>query len=71
MEIIANIPDSLANSVKRCAEGKDFNESLITALKEWVSWHKIKELNSEVEANPIEFTPAFSSESVRNLNRAR
>ncbi len=71
MEIRTNIPDKLANTVKRFAGGKNFNESLIDALEEWISWRKIRELNNKVENKPLEFTQGFSSEAIRNLNRVR
>ncbi len=44
MKVTTLIPDDLIVEVKHYAGGKNLTESLISALKEWVSQRKIKEL---------------------------
>lgn len=71
MEVRANIPDEIVNEVKNYTGEKDFAALLISVLKEWLSFRKIEELNSRIEAEPFEFSLDFSSEVIRSLNRSR
>lgn len=69
MEVTAVLPDELVSEVRHYTGGKSVNESLIVALKEWLTVMRIKELDSKVEAKPLEFSPDFSANAVRSLNR--
>ena len=69
MKVTALIPDDLIIEVKQYAGGKNLSESLITALKEWVSQRKIKELNRQVKTKPFRFSDDFSADTVRSINR--
>lgn len=69
MEVTTTIPDELIDEVRNYSDGKDITASLIAALTEWLSFRKIKELNNKIETEPFEFSPGFSSEAVRSLNR--
>ncbi len=69
MKVTALIPDDLIVEVKQYAGGKNLTESLIAALKEWVSLRKIKELNKQVKKKPLKFIDDFSADTVRSINR--
>jgi len=71
MKVTALLPDDLVFEVKQYAGGKNLTESLIMALKEWVSLRKIKELNKQVRKRPLQFVDNFSFETLRALNRKR
>jgi hypothetical protein len=71
MKVTALIPDDLIIEVKQYAGGKNLTESLITALKEWVSLRKIKELNKQVKKKPLKFIDDFSANNVRSINRSQ
>ena len=55
--------------VTQYAGGKNLTESLIAALKEWVSLRKIKDLNKQVKKKPLQFVDDFSADTVRSINR--
>ena len=67
----ALIPDDLVDEVAAYAHGKNFTESLLIALREWLSQKKISRLNRQVKKAPLEFRKAFSSEQQRVQNRRR
>lgn len=69
MKVTALIPDDLIIEVKQYAGGKNLTESLIAALKEWVSVRKIKELNKQIKKKPFRFIDDFSAGAVRSINR--
>jgi hypothetical protein len=71
MKVTAIIPDDLVKEVKHLAGGKNLTESLITALREWISLKKVKSLNSEIESRPLVFSQGFSADKVRSKNRKR
>ncbi len=71
MIVTAAIPDKLVDDVKHYTGRDNIDESLILALEEWLSLRKIKELNKKIEAQPFQFTPGYSAEVVRSLNRNR
>ena len=71
MKVTALIPDDLIIEVKHYTGGKNLTESLIAALKEWVSLRKIKELNKQVKKKPLLFIDDFSADSIRSINRNR
>lgn len=69
MKVTALIPDDLVKEVKELASGKNLTESLIIALREWLSIQKIRGLRKKVKKNPLHFSHGFSAESIRSLNR--
>ena len=69
MKVTALIPDELIIEVKHYAGGKNLTESLISALKEWVSLRKIKELNKQIKKKPLQFMDDFSADTIRSINR--
>ena len=69
MKVTALIPDELIIEVKHYAGGKNLTESLISALKEWVSLRKIKELNKQIKKKPLQFMDDFSADTIRSVNR--
>ena len=71
MKVTALIPDNIVDDVKIFAKGKNLTESLIIALKEWISLKKIHELNSTIENSPLKFKDGLSSTYIRNINRKR
>ena len=69
MKVTALLPDELMNEVKELTHAKNTTESLITALTDWVSSQRIKQLNAKVKKSPLKFKDGFTSESVRKINR--
>jgi hypothetical protein len=69
MKVTSLIPDDLINEVRQYAGKNNLTECLITALSEWVSQQKIKELNIQLHDAPLSFSDNFSAESIRKLNR--
>ncbi len=69
MKVTALIPDELVNEVKHYAGGKNLTESLVTALKEWLSLKKVHALNDEIAQKPLEFSKDTSAHKIREVNR--
>ena len=69
MKVTAIIPDELIKEVKKLTKGKNITESVTIALKEWLAFKKIKELNQVVREEPLEFDVDFSAERARETNR--
>ncbi len=69
MKVTALIPDDLIIEIKHYTGGKNLTESLISALKEWVSLRRIKELNKQVKKKPLQFIDDFSAGILRSINR--
>ena len=60
MKVTALIPDELIKEIKRYTKGKNITDSLVIALRSWLSSEKMKELNRKIEENPLEFSDKFS-----------
>ncbi|MFC1854017.1 DUF2191 domain-containing protein [candidate division CSSED10-310 bacterium] len=70
MKVTALIPDDIVSDVKLLTGGKNLTESLLIALREWISLKKIIALNNEIEKRPLRFADHYSAESIRQLNRS-
>lgn len=71
MKVTALIPDQIVKEVSAYAKGKNLTESLITALKEWLSLQKMSKLSKQVKAQPLDFQKKFSAAKIRSINRKR
>ncbi len=71
MKVTTILPDDLVSEVRHYSKGKNITDSLLIALKEWLALRKIKELNKQVDKNPLLFDQNFSAETVRETNRKR
>jgi len=71
MKVTTILPDDLVSEVRHYSKGKNITDSLLIALKEWLALRKIKELNKQVDKNPLLFDQNFSGETVRETNRMR
>lgn len=71
MKVTALIPDNLVEEVKKLSKGKNLTDSLIIALEEWIALQKIKGITHKVRQSPLKFSPRFTAEKVRALNRKR
>ena len=69
MKVTAIIPDELINEIIIKTQAKNITESLKLALTDWLKIQKLKDLNSCVKNNPLDF--GYSAESLRELNRIR
>ena len=69
MKVTTILPDDLVSEVRHYSKGKNITDSLLIALKEWLALRKIKELNKQIEKNPLEFNQNFSAEAARETNR--
>ena len=71
MKVTALIPDDIINEVKKYAGGRTLTDSLIVALKEWLSIIKIKRLNRQIAISPLQFKDDISASKIRSINRKR
>lgn len=71
MKVTALIPDALVEDVKKLSKGKNITDSIVIALREWIALQKIKTINQKIRKSPLKFSPGFSAESIRALNRKR
>ena len=69
MKVTAIIPDNIVKEVQKYAGGKTLTDSLIIALKEWLSLKNIKKLNQEIQASSLSFTENVSADNIRSINR--
>ena len=69
MKVTALIPDDLVTEVREFSSGKNITESLIIALKEWLSIQKLKWLHEKVKKSPLTFKKNFTAINIRKLNR--
>lgn len=69
MKVTALIPDSLVEDVKKLSRGKNITDSLIIALREWIAIQKVKSVSQKIKRSPLKFSPGFTAENVRALNR--
>jgi len=67
MKVTAIIADDLIDCVKECTQSYTVTEAINTALKEWVSMYKIKELNNKIIQNPINIK---NGHRIREINRS-
>ena len=70
MKVTALLPDELMDEVKNLTHAKNTTESLISALTDWVSSQRIKQLNAKLKKSPLKFKDGFSASSVRKVNRS-
>ena len=66
MKVTAIIADDLINDVKRYTRSSTVTEAITVALKDWIDLHNIKELNKQIEYNPIHIS---NSQDIREINR--
>jgi len=68
MKVSAILPDDLIDEIKHYSGGKNITESLVIALKDWIALQKIKQLNQEIEKQPLKFKKDFSPDKIRSTN---
>jgi hypothetical protein len=71
MKITALLPDEVILEVKKLSGGKNITESILIALKDYISHQKIKKSIQKVKDKPLQFRDGFTAEKVRTLNRDR
>ena len=69
MKVTALLPDDLIHEVKYLAHGKNITDSLLIALREWISVQKLRSLKERVRKKPLLFKRNYSARKVRELNR--
>jgi hypothetical protein len=67
MKITASIDESVMNQAMYYSKAKTATEALKTALNMYISVQKLKELNQQIESNPLHFT--VSAAELRETNR--
>ena len=67
MKVTAIIADDLINNVKLYTRSSTITEAITIALKDWINNYNIKELNKQIENNPIFID---NGQNIRDLNRA-
>jgi hypothetical protein len=71
MKVTALIPEDLINEVRKFTGGKNITESLIIALKAYLSQRKVDYLINKVQEHPLQFNEDFSAYGIRKINRNR
>lgn len=71
MKVTALIPEDLINEVRKFTGGKNITESLIIALKSYLSQRKVDYLINKVQEQPLQFNEDFSAYGIRKINRNR
>jgi len=67
MKVTAIIADDLVNSVKEYTKSPTVTEAITIALKDWIDLYTIKELNKQIEKNPISIN---NGKKIREINRS-
>ena len=67
MKITAIIADDLVNDVKKYTHSSTVTEALTIVLKDWVDLYNVKELNKQIEQNPIYIN---NGQDIREINRS-
>ncbi|MBS9524848.1 type II toxin-antitoxin system VapB family antitoxin [Litoribacter ruber] len=67
MKVTAIIPDEMIEEAMRLSQAGTITEALKTALQEYISMQKLKELSSSVLNEPLEFN--YSAKGLRKKNR--
>jgi len=66
MKVTAIIADDLIENVRRYTHSSTITEAITIALKDWVDIYNIKELNKQIQQNPIFIN---NGQNIRELNR--
>ena len=53
IKVTAIIADDLVNTVKEYTQSSTVTEAITIVLKDWIDLYNIKELNRQIEQNPI------------------
>jgi hypothetical protein len=69
MKVTALLPDNIVEEVKKLSGGKNITESLVIALKDYISRQKIRKAVQKLKDKPLQFKDNFTAEKVRSLNR--
>jgi hypothetical protein len=69
MKVTALLPDDIVEEVKKISGGKNITESLLIALRDYISRQKIRKAILKIKDKPLLFKDGFSAEKVRTLNR--
>jgi len=67
MKVTAIIADDLVNAVKEYTQSRTVTEAITIALKDWIDLYTIKELNKQIEKNPISIN---NGKKIREINRS-
>lgn len=71
MKVTALIPDELIKEVIQLTGGKNITESVIIALKEYISHKKVNYLIDDVQKEPFQFNEDYTAYGIRKVNRNR
>jgi len=66
MKVTAIIADDLVNTVKEYTQSSTVTEAITIVLKDWIDLYNIKELNRQIEQNPISIK---NGQKIRKTNR--
>jgi len=69
MKVTALIPDKLIHDVRSLTGGRTITDSIISALSEWSSSQRIKQLSERIRRKPLRFAPGYSARKIRAINR--
>ncbi len=69
MKVTALIDDKLVEEVRRISGGKNITESLVIALKFYISNQKIYQVMDELDKEPLQFNENYTAYKARKINR--
>lgn len=69
MKVTALIDDKLIAEVRKVSGGKNITESLVIALKFYLSHQKIDQVIQEIDEKPLQFNEDFTAYNIRKINR--
>ncbi len=71
MKVTALIDNELIENIKEITKGQTITESLVIALKEWVSIKRLRELSADLKKRPIKFKGKDVTNQIRELSRRK
>ncbi len=69
MKVTALIDDKLVEEVRRISGGKNITESLVIALKFYISNQKVYQVMDELDKEPLQFNEDYTAYKARKINR--
>jgi hypothetical protein len=69
MKVTALLPDDIIQEVKKLSGGRNITDSILIALRDYISRQKIRRAIQKVKERPLQFKDGFTAEKIRSLNR--
>lgn len=69
MKVTALLPDDIIEEVKKLSGGRNITDSILIALRDYISRQKMRRAIQKVKEKPLQFKDGFTAEKIRTLNR--